>query len=73
MTDLGSPHGAMGIMGGIPHGFQPHENGINQQFDYHIRDQRGRFTPGGSLLIFIFGNFIVFELFHVLDILWFRT
>ena len=22
-----------------------HENGINRPFDYHIRDQRGRFTP----------------------------
>ena len=26
------------------------QNLINQCFDYHIRDQRGRFTPGGTLL-----------------------
>ena len=26
------------------------QNLINQCFGYHIRDQRGRFTPGWSLL-----------------------
>ena len=26
------------------------QNLINRYFEYHIRDQRGGFTPGGSLL-----------------------
>ena len=26
------------------------QNLIDRYFDYHIRGQRGRFTPGGSLL-----------------------
>ena len=39
------------------------QNHINPYFDYHIRDQRGRFTPGGSLLKEFCWNVDVFVCF----------
>ena len=38
------------------------KNFINRYFEYHIRDQRGRFTPGGFLLeeVFEFLGFFYF-------------
>ena len=41
------------------------QNLINRCFDYHIRNQRGRFTPGGSLLKEFFWNFDFFCIFCI--------
>ena len=59
----------MGVSrGGVSRGGIP-RNLINHYFGYHIRDQRGRFTPGGSLLkeFFFFWNFDFLNVFLNFD------
>ena len=67
--------GPWGIMGGVPPfkstpwESSPHGvgNGLNHYFGCQIRNQRGRFTPGGFLLEKFFENFDLFELFEIVD------
>ena len=57
-----------GIAGGCIAGGGIPRNLINHYFGYHIRDQRGRFTPGGSLLKKFFWNFDFFMFFCIFSL-----
>ena len=49
------------------------QNPINHYFGYQIRNQRGRFTPGGSLLKKFFWNFDFLNIFKILTLFFIKS